>query len=142
VNTLRVYVASPMTLQPIEGPRAAARAGDLIVNAGHFVYLPQLDRLWAYMTGEKSYDFWIRHDEGWLEVCDAVVRLPGESKGADGEIRFAAARSIPIFIGVESFLNAENFHESKHSQFNELESLEWQPHVGQGCIVCGDVKWT
>jgi hypothetical protein len=36
-----------------------------------------------------------------IERCDAVLRLPGESTGADNDVRLARARGIPVFFGVE-----------------------------------------
>lgn len=35
--------------------------------------------------------------ERLLERCDAVLRLPGESRGADQDVAIAEARGIPVF---------------------------------------------
>ncbi|GAA4957581.1 DUF4406 domain-containing protein [Actinoplanes utahensis] len=35
--------------------------------------------------------------ERLLAVCDAVLRLPGESKGADQDVAIAQKRGIPVF---------------------------------------------
>jgi hypothetical protein len=32
-----------------------------------------------------------------IEHCDAVLRLPGQSKGADEDVRLARARGLPIY---------------------------------------------
>jgi len=40
---------------------------------------------------------WYDYDNEWLVVCDAVWRLEGESKGADGEVRLAEENNIPVF---------------------------------------------
>jgi hypothetical protein len=32
-----------------------------------------------------------------LQHCDAVLRLPGESSGADTDVRIAAERGLPVF---------------------------------------------
>jgi len=51
-------------------------------------------------------------DERWNEVqyptaarlierCDAVLRLSGESTGADNDVRLAKARGIPVYFDVE-----------------------------------------
>lgn len=32
-----------------------------------------------------------------LEHCDAVLRLPGESKGADGDVALARSRGLPVY---------------------------------------------
>jgi len=36
-----------------------------------------------------------------IERCDAVLRLPGESTGADNDVRLARARGIPVYLRVE-----------------------------------------
>jgi hypothetical protein len=123
-----VYVASPMRLQPIDGPRAAAKAADQLVAAGHFPYLPQLDRLWAYMTGEKDVEIWLRMDFAWIRKCDAMVRLPGESAGADREVAFAKSIGIPVFKSVSAFLLA-----------GEHSSLCGMPGMKMLCAKCGEL---
>ena len=39
--------------------------------------------------------------ERLLEHCDAVLRLPGESTGADGDVAIARERGLPVFTRVE-----------------------------------------
>jgi len=36
-----------------------------------------------------------------LTRCDAVLRIPGESKGADQDVRIARERGLPVFRSVE-----------------------------------------
>ena len=36
-----------------------------------------------------------------LEHCDAVLRLPGESKGADNDVAIARRRGLQIYFGIE-----------------------------------------
>ena len=36
-----------------------------------------------------------------LTRCDAVLRIPGESKGADQDVRIARERGLPVFHSVE-----------------------------------------
>ena len=36
-----------------------------------------------------------------IERCDAVLRLPGESTGADNDVRLARERGIPVYFEVE-----------------------------------------
>ena len=40
-------------------------------------------------------------DLAWVAVADAVLRLPGESTGADMEVAEAMRRDIPVFRTVE-----------------------------------------
>ena len=39
--------------------------------------------------------------ERLLEKCDAVLRLPGESTGADEDVRIARERGLPVYERVE-----------------------------------------
>jgi hypothetical protein len=39
--------------------------------------------------------------ERLLERCDAVLRLPGESRGADQDVAIARNRGIPVYFGLD-----------------------------------------
>ena len=39
--------------------------------------------------------------ERLLQHCDAVLRLPGESRGADQDVAIARERGIPVYTSVE-----------------------------------------
>jgi len=47
-----------------------------------------------------SHREWLETDLAWVEVADAVLRLPGESKGADMEVEHAWAHRIPVMYDV------------------------------------------
>lgn len=40
-----------------------------------------------------------------LERCDAVLRLPGESPGADREVHYAISLGKPVYYGLEELPN-------------------------------------
>jgi hypothetical protein len=44
--------------------------------------------------------------ERLLEHCDAVLRLPGESRGADQDVAIARARGLPVYERVEDIPTA------------------------------------
>lgn len=46
---------------------------------------------------ELTHADWLGIDLAWVDVCDFLVRLPGESKGADMEVARAMERGIPVF---------------------------------------------
>jgi hypothetical protein len=61
-------------------------------------------RPWAHAsTGGVglSHREWLETDLAWVECADAVLRLPGESTGADEEVALAKSRGIPVFYSVE-----------------------------------------
>ena len=43
-----------------------------------------------------------------LQHCDAVLRLPGASKGADEDVRIATERGIPVYYRFEDIPAASN----------------------------------
>jgi hypothetical protein len=57
--------------------------------------------LWHFYS-LKSYDEWLRIDCAYIPRMDAVLRLPGESKGADWEVKLAKHLGIPVFTNMES----------------------------------------
>lgn len=40
-----------------------------------------------------------------IERCDAVLRLEGESKGADNDVKIAHERGIPVYYNIEDIPN-------------------------------------
>lgn len=74
----------------------AAEAQRMLLDAGYAVLNPMLSM--AHMDGHNiSWETWIASDLAFIEVCDLIVRLPGESKGADLEVAHAIERGIPVF---------------------------------------------
>ena len=51
-----------------------------------------------------SHAEWLAIDFAWVAVSDAVLRLPGESKGADRETAEAERLGIPVFHSVADLL--------------------------------------
>jgi hypothetical protein len=48
--------------------------------------------------GWASHDLWVACDLPWIEVADCVVRLDGESAGADIEVQHALDHNVPVFV--------------------------------------------
>lgn len=44
---------------------------------------------------------WYETDLPWVDVSEALLRLPGEGKGSDGEVARATELGIPVFYSVE-----------------------------------------
>jgi hypothetical protein len=47
---------------------------------------------------------WLGIDLPWVARSDAVLRLPGESRGADAEVAEAERNGIPVFYAVEDVI--------------------------------------
>jgi hypothetical protein len=101
-NRKRVYVAGPLSSsgERLENVRNAIRAGVELIKLG---YAPLVPHLTHYMDGNDSlgHDTWLAVDLPWVETADALLRLPGPSKGADQEVERAKARGIPVAYSLE-----------------------------------------
>ena len=76
------------------------RAGHIPV-IGEWFALPLLRAAGSKAIGDAIYQeisYPIAHR--LIERCDAVLRLPGESKGADEDVRRATARGLPVYTAL------------------------------------------
>lgn len=95
---LRVYVAGPMTVGDFyENVHFGIRVGRRVFEDGLAPYVPHLD---AFMYMGHAPDAWsafLEWDVEWVTQSEAVLRLPGESKGADKECEVARQLGLPVF---------------------------------------------
>ncbi len=69
---------------------------------GEWVALPIWHTAGGQTIGDALYDEILHPTAGRLiDRCDAILRLPGESKGADNDVRLAKARGIPVYERIE-----------------------------------------
>lgn len=97
---IKVYIASPYSV------------GDVARNVGHsfdvanelmfhgFVPYAPLWVHFMHMYYPHPDEVWMTFDLEWLRACDCVLRIPGESKGADREVEIARAEDIPVFYSM------------------------------------------
>ena len=62
-------------------------------------FCPHLSHF-LHMHKPKPRDIWLDHDNHWLLKCDCVLRLPGESEGADDECKLAHRNHVPVFYSI------------------------------------------
>lgn len=61
-----------------------------------------------------SHAEWLRYDiEAILPRCDAMFRLPGESKGADEEVAWANEHAMPVFTEISKLAEWCEQYESR-----------------------------
>lgn len=104
-----VYVAGPISKgDMLLNIRAGIVAGVELTKAGFVPYIPHLDfSARIFDPDTLDYETILRNDLAWVSRCDAVLRLPGESSGADREVKHAGALGIPVF---GSIANIERFN--------------------------------
>ncbi|OUJ70442.1 DUF4406 domain-containing protein [Hymenobacter crusticola] len=77
------------------------RAGHLPL-IGEWVALPLLAQAGSSRPGDAPYNeilYPVAHR--LLAQCDAVLRLPGSSQGADEDVRLAQERGLPVYYRLE-----------------------------------------
>lgn len=68
---------------------------------GEWVALPVLSSAGADVFSPLAADVLYPTAERLLQHCDAVLRLPGASAGADEDVRIARERGIPVYTDLE-----------------------------------------
>ncbi len=110
---LRVYIAGPISQGDLRANIAqATEAGRKLIEAG---FAPLVPHLTCYMGGPTpdigaggiDPSVWYEVDLPWVAVADAVLRLPGESVGAEKECALARAMGIPVYSDASVLLLGE-----------------------------------
>ncbi len=91
-----------------ENLRRLEQASLPIFRAGHvpmigeWVALPIWHTAGGKTVGDALYDEILHPTAGRLiERCDAILRLSGDSKGADNDVRLAKERGIPVYYSLD-----------------------------------------
>lgn len=110
----RVYIAGPITGSGnlLCNLGHAIRAFGMLLNRGYAPYLPHLtcfaEITLAAMEEKFSYEDWLALDEEYLTACDAVLRLEGESNGAEREVALARKLGITVYYSVDTLFSGTN----------------------------------
>lgn len=104
----RIYIAGPISTgarnmsDRLANVGAGIDAMRTLVAHGYAPLCPMLSH-YADPTDELGWDSWLEVCLAWVRKADVVVRLPGESRGADLEVAYAQDRGIPV-MSVEELL--------------------------------------
>lgn len=97
----RVYVAGPYTNGDVAiNVRNAYEAASRLADLGFAPFVPHATHFW-HVIFPRPYEFWLDLDAQFLPCCQAVLRLPGPSNGADKEVDLARTLGIPVFTEIE-----------------------------------------
>lgn len=97
----RVYISGPITKgNRTENFAKAAHVQAALIGAGYATLNPMLTMMhpeaWTI-----PHNAWMENDLPWVEAANAVLRLPGESVGAELECEHARKHGIPIFDNID-----------------------------------------
>lgn len=75
---------------------------------GEWVALPLIHLAGSTKPGDEAWEeiqYPVAHR--LLEKCDAILRLPGASKGADEDVRIASEKGLKIYYNIEDIPNGD-----------------------------------
>ena len=98
---VKVYIASPYTLGDVAvNVKQQLDTVDELMNKGFAPFAPLYSHF-QHMAHPRPYQDWVKIDLEWVKVCDCLLRLDGESKGADGEVNYAKELGLPVFYSID-----------------------------------------
>jgi hypothetical protein len=93
-----VYISGPISLgNTIVNVRNGCLAWETLRAGGLCTPIAPHWSIQQEMVWPITHAEWIEYDLELVARCDAVLRLPGESKGADQECLFAQQLGLPVF---------------------------------------------
>ena len=100
-----VFIAGPLNDSAPIGEREANVQQAMAVwhrlcDAGFIPYCPHLSHFLNRHTWRPRNE-WLVHSLRWLDKCDCVFRLPGESSGSDQEVIRARMDGKPVFTSID-----------------------------------------
>lgn len=100
----KVYIASPYTKGDVAvNVKRQLDMADELMTLGYCPFAPLYSHF-QHMAHPRPYTDWIAIDLEWVPACDVVLRLDGDSSGADGEVAFARERGIPVVFSLGELL--------------------------------------
>ena len=104
---IKVYIASPYTKGDVAvNVKAQLDAADELMNEGFAPFAPLYSHF-QHMAHPRPYEDWMKIDFEWVTVCDCLLRLPGESSGADREVELAESLNIPVYYSIDEVCKAQ-----------------------------------
>ena len=103
-----IYVAGPITNgDTLLNIRKGMLVGLDLVRKGFVPFVPHNDMV-QYLLDPitLTYDTMLAQDFSWIEKCDALLRIPGKSPGADREVSHAIEHGLLIINSIRQLEDA------------------------------------
>lgn len=103
---IKVYLASPYTLGDVAvNVKRQIDIANVLMNKGFAPFVPLLSHF-QHMIHPRPHKDWMKVDFEWLRACDCVLKLDGESVGADDEVEYAKLLNIPVYYSLKKLCKA------------------------------------
>lgn len=128
------YIAAPYSLGDCVANSAnAMKMWDALASDGFTPFCPHWSIV-QHLRTQRSYEFWISYCLEIVRRCDAVLRLPGESRGADMETEAAERWGIPVFHSLSALVAWRDSRPEPEVELLEIADCDLP--VQHGC--CGE----
>lgn len=98
---IKIYVAGPYTHGDVAvNVKNAFKLANELADLGFAPFVPHSTHFW-HMMFPREYEFWLKLDNVFLPLCDALIRIPGHSNGADKEVELANSLKMPVFHSID-----------------------------------------
>jgi hypothetical protein len=112
MHEIGVYIAGPLYSSGdlVTNTRAAIDAAQALEQASSLtlVFRPFIPHVlvptWQ-LVYPRDHKFAQDYDDYWLRKCDAMLRLPGYSVGAEHEERVAFVHRLPVFKDIAALID-------------------------------------
>jgi hypothetical protein len=101
---IKVYIASPYTKGDVAvNVKRQIDCVDVLMDLGFAPFAPLYSHF-QHIVHPRPYDDWANMDLVWVEVCDCLLRLTGDSRGADKEVKLAYDLNKPVFYHIDDLI--------------------------------------
>jgi hypothetical protein len=105
MERLKVYLSSPYTVGNAgTNVKKHLDCTHLLIDCGFIPFAPLLTHF-LHMNRPRHYEEWMQYDLEWVKACDALLRMPGESNGADRETFLARDIGLHTFSDLGHLIN-------------------------------------
>lgn len=97
---IKVFMSGPYSSDPEGHFQNQNNVLDILLDLGFAPYAPLL----FHRANPRPYQDLLDLVIEWMESCDCILRLPGDSPGADAEIARANQLGIPVVYSIEELI--------------------------------------
>lgn len=102
----KIYIASPYTVGDVAvNVHRQIETASVLISYGFNPYVPLMCHF-QHMQYPREYAEWTFLMCDWLKSCDAVLRLPGYSEGADEEVKMALSIGMLVYFSIDDLVTA------------------------------------
>lgn len=103
---IKVFVAGPYTKGDVDDNLDKQK--DVVNELINLGFNPLPLNLCYHLVQSKfprdRYADWIDITLDWVHECHCLLRMPGESRGADEEVERANEQGVPVFYSIEELI--------------------------------------